>query len=310
MSQQIASLRAGGKRAVADALARIETDLETPGVAQLLDAAFANPKGASLGLTGPPGVGKSTLIDAMIRAWRADGKTIAVIAVDPSSARSGGALLGDRTRLTTDPADPGVFVRSMAARDQLGGVAEITFPAMVLMRALYDLVIVETVGVGQSELVIDDVTDLTAFCAQPGSGDALQYMKAGIMEIPDIFVVTKADLGTLATRTVSDLKGALSLAPEGRGAVPVLSCAATENAGIDALMQEICTQIAQMLPQAKRSRMEQVIRWGNRQIGAQFGRRGLHLAHSTGVDNSPDSPFSCNLQRIERLSAAFTEAFG
>ena len=307
---ELDKIRAGGKRALAGALARIETELETESIAGLLDQALSEPKGFSLGLTGPPGVGKSTLIDAMIRSWRATGKTVAVIAVDPSSARSGGALLGDRTRLSTDPMDRGVFVRSMAARDELGGVAEITFPAMVLMRALYDLVIVETVGVGQSEMVIGEITDLTAFCAQPGSGDALQYMKAGIMEIPDIFIVTKSDLGMLAQRTATDLKGALSLSPEGRATTPVLRCAAATNTGIDVLMLEICTQAAQMLPQAERRRMEQVIRWGTRQIGAQFGRRGLHLAHSDGVDNSANSPFSCNLQRIERLSAAFTEAFG
>ena len=306
---RLTTLREGGKRALAYALSQMEAGLETPEIAHLLDEAFAAPLGVSLGLTGPPGVGKSTLIDAMIKAWRARGKTIAVIAVDPSSARSGGALLGDRTRLSTDAADQGVFVRSMAARDQLGGVAEITFPAMVLMRAFYDLVIVETVGVGQSELVIGEVADMTAFCAQPGSGDALQYMKAGIMEIPDLFVVTKADMGTLAERTVSDLKGALSLTQDGRGTVPVISCSATTGTGIDTLMQETCTQIAQFLPQAERSRLDQAIRWGNRQIGTQFGRRGLHLVHTQSVDNIGGSPFGCNLQRIERLSAAFTAAF-
>lgn len=309
MSERLDAIRTGGKRALAKALAQIEAELDTEAIATLLDQAFASQKGTALGLTGPPGVGKSTLIDAMIRAWRKTGQTIAVIAVDPSSARSGGALLGDRTRLTTDPSDPGVFVRSMAARDALGGVAEITFPSMVLLRALFDLVIIETVGVGQSEIEVHQIADLTAYCAQPGSGDALQYMKAGVMEIPDLVVVTKADLGAIAARTVSDLKGALSLTSMDGQAVPVLSCSATDGTGIEEVISEICTLIAQFSPQAECSRTEQVIRWGDRQIGTRFGREGLHLVHMTGVDNSSDSLFSCNLHRIQRLSAAFTEAF-
>ena len=300
-------LRSGGKRALAEALARIETGLDSPGVAALLDQALAAPKGVSLGLTGPPGVGKSTLIDALIRAWRAEGWSIAVIAVDPSSARSGGALLGDRTRLTTDPADTGVFVRSMAARDQLGGVAEATFPAMVLMRALYDLVIVETVGVGQSEVAIAGLADMTVFCAQPGSGDALQYMKAGVIEIPDMVIVTKADMGALADRTVSDLRGALSLTEA--GPIPVIPCAAVEGHGIARVLQEICTIAARFPPRYNELRREQVIRWAEHQILGRFGSQGLNLVHSRVVDNLGVSPFTCILDHASRLSAAMTEAF-
>ena len=303
------SIRDGGKRALARALAGIEADLEAPRTAELLDAAFVAPAGVSLGLTSPPGVGKSTLIDALIRAWRRLGKSIAVIAVDPSSVRSRGALLGDRTRLTTDPTNTGVFVRSMAARDALGGVAEITFPCMVLMRAFYDLVIVETVGVGQSEIDVHEITDLTAFCAQPGSGDALQYMKAGVMEVPDLIVVTKADMGAIAQRTASDLKGALSLSGTARTDLPVLACSAADGTGIDALIGEICSQIAQFSPQAANRREAQVIRWAERQISARFGRVGLDLVHRGGVDKAPCSPFGCTLQRLQRLSDAFTAAF-
>ena len=155
----------------------------------------AQPRAHVVGVTGPPGVGKSSLCAALVAAWRKDGKTVGVIAVDPSSKASGGALLGDRVRIVHDPADDGVFVRSMAARDRLGGLADQTLAAMVVMRALFDRVLIETVGVGQSETDVAGVADTVVFCVQPGSGDSLQFMKAGIVEIPHLIVVTKADLG-------------------------------------------------------------------------------------------------------------------
>ena len=212
LPQDLAALAAGGKRALAGALCALETAAADPRLAALLDEALASPRGMAIGLTGPPGVGKSTLVNAMIARLRARGDTVAVIAVDPSSRRSGGALLGDRTRIETDPEDSGVFLRSMAARDRLGGLAAISFPAMVLMRALFDLVIVETVGVGQSETEIAEAADLVVLCVQPGSGDALQFMKAGVMETPDVVLVTKGDVGAAARRAKADVKGALSLA--------------------------------------------------------------------------------------------------
>src|SRR5205807_10669515 len=128
----------------------------------------------------------------------ARGRSVAVIAVDPSSRRTGGALLGDRMRLRTDPDDPGVFVRSMAARDRFGGLAALTVSAMVVMRALFDVVVIETVGVGQSETDIAGAADTVILCLQPGSGDSLQFMKAGIVEIPQILLVTIADTGASA----------------------------------------------------------------------------------------------------------------
>ena len=125
-----------------------------------------------IGLTGPPGVGKSTLVSALVRAWRARGRTVGVIAVDPSSRRTGGALLGDRTRIDVDPDDQGVFVRSMAARDRLGGLADLCAAATVLMRALYDVVLIETVGVGQSETEIADLADTVVFASSPARATA------------------------------------------------------------------------------------------------------------------------------------------
>ena len=205
-------LKAGGKAALARALACLEMAPEAPDSLALLAAAYRAPRGQVIGITGPPGVGKSTLTGALISALRQAGRSVAVITVDPSSKRSGGALLGDRVRLLSDPEDGQLFIRSMAARDRLGGLADITVGAMVLMRALYDVVLIETVGVGQSETDVAQVADTVVFCVQPGSGDALQFMKAGIVEIPDLAVVTKADMGEVARRALNDLKGALSLA--------------------------------------------------------------------------------------------------
>ena len=230
------SLRSSGKPAIAAALAALEREPEAPATLRLLDAAYAAPLAHVIGLTGPPGVGKSTLAGALIRSYRAAGKRIAIIAVDPSSRRSGGALLGDRTRLQHDPEDPGVFVRSMAARDRLGGLAELSIAAMVLLRALYDVVFLETVGVGQSETDVADSADTVVFCVQPGSGDSLQFMKAGIVEIPHLVVVTKADMGAAAKRARADVEGALGLAEAGDWPVEVLSLAALRGEGVEPLI--------------------------------------------------------------------------
>jgi LAO/AO transport system kinase len=162
-----------------------------------------------VGVTGPPGVGKSSLLSELVRAWRADGRSVAVLAVDPSSKRSGGALLGDRARIVSDPADREVFIRSMAAGGRLGGLAPATRAAAHALAAAFDVVVVETVGVGQSETEIAEVADTVAVVVQPAGGDVLQFLKSGIMEIPDVLVVTKADLGAVAQRSRRDLHAAL-----------------------------------------------------------------------------------------------------
>jgi LAO/AO transport system kinase len=162
-----------------------------------------------IGVTGPPGAGKSTLLSALLRAWRGRDRTVAMLAVDPSSRRSGGSLLGDRARIDFDPADRGVLIRSTAAGDRLGGLARATRAAAHALAGAFDVVVIETVGVGQAETEVADVADTVAVVVQPGGGDVLQFLKAGIMEIPDVLVVTKADLGQLATRTRRDLSAAL-----------------------------------------------------------------------------------------------------
>jgi len=163
-----------------------------------------------IGITGPPGVGKSKLISRIVEVYRAQKKTIGIISVDPSSRRSGGALLGDRSQIFHDPNDQGIFIRSMAAGRHLGGLAWRTRHCLTVFEAVYDEIIIETVGVGQSETEIDQVVDTVAFVIQPGSGDALQFMKAGIMEIPHVLVVNKADQKTLAMRALNDLKAVAS----------------------------------------------------------------------------------------------------
>ncbi|MEN0013345.1 MAG: GTP-binding protein [Solirubrobacteraceae bacterium] len=165
--------------------------------------------GHVVGITGPPGAGKSTLLGALITEWRRRGSTVALLAVDPSSKRSGGSLLGDRARLFLDPEDRGTFVRSMASAGQLGGLAPATRAAAHALAACFDVVVVETVGVGQSETEIAEVADSTAVIVQPASGDALQFLKSGIMEVPDVLVVTKSDLGRVAMNARRDLLAAL-----------------------------------------------------------------------------------------------------
>jgi LAO/AO transport system kinase len=330
----LATLAARGKAGLARALSDIEARPDAPEVTALLDAAFLAPKGHAIGLTGPPGVGKSSLIDAMIRAWRAAGRTVGVIAVDPSSRRSRGALLGDRTRITTDPEDAGVFLRSMAARDRLGGVAEITFPALVLMRALFDRVIVETVGVGQSETAVAGLCDTVVLCAQPASGDALQFMKAGVMEIPDIVLVTKADLGPLAERTLADLRGALSITGEAGRAAQVLSCSAQEGRGMEALIAAIDARAARPAaggdggnhspaaggasagapdgrahaPAATGRHTEQLANWLEAHLMERFGRAGLGAFGPPRDALDAAAPFTSAARRADALARAFRAA--
>ncbi|HEU4656296.1 MAG TPA: GTP-binding protein [Capillimicrobium sp.] len=192
-------------------------------------------RGHVVGITGPPGAGKSTLLSALVAAWRAGGRTVAVLAVDPSSKRSGGSLLGDRARITYDPQDRGVFIRSTAAGGRLGGLAPSTRAAAAALAAAFDVVVIETVGVGQSETEVAEVADTVAVIVQPGSGDVLQFLKSGIMEVPDVLVVTKADLGQVALRARRDLAAALrSLGERDTAVVAVSSIAPVQ--GIDELI--------------------------------------------------------------------------
>ena len=188
-----------------------------------------------IGITGPPGSGKSTLVDRLVVAARADDLTVGIVAVDPSSPFSGGAILGDRVRMLGHSGDRGVFVRSMAARDNLGGLASASRDVARLMDAYgFDIVVLETVGVGQSELDVVKVADTVAVVTVPGLGDAVQALKAGILEIADLFVVNMADRPG-ADRTVTELQTMLHMGPKRAWAPPVLETVAIEDRGIPEL---------------------------------------------------------------------------
>lgn len=201
--------------------------------------------GHVIGITGPPGAGKSSLVSRLISAERAQGRSVGVIAVDPSSRTTGGALLGDRIRFEYDVSDPGVFVRSMASRGDQGGLSDRTFAGMVLLRSAFDVTFVETVGIGQSECDIADLVDTTLLVIQPGSGDMLQFLKAGIMETPHLLVVNKSDLGASAIRAYNDLRAALAHGEPGDAlwAPALLLASAAGGSGIDAILAEACRHL-------------------------------------------------------------------
>ena len=234
--------------------------------------------GHVIGVTGPPGAGKSTLLSALLHAWRDREQTVAVLAVDPSSRRSGGALLGDRARITHpgtgefDAADHGVLIRSTAAGERLGGLAWPTRAAAHALAAAFDVVVVETVGVGQAETEIVDVADTVAVVVQPGSGDALQFLKSGIMEIPDVLVVTKADLGRVAMRALADLRSALRSL--GAREIPVLAVSSVgPPTGISELVDTLDAHRAAIDLPARRLRARRLHALAD--FTAEHGERGL-----------------------------------
>jgi len=302
------ALRTGGKRALAAALALIETARGTEDLAALLDTAAADPKAHVAGLTGPPGVGKSTLTNALIRDWRSKAETVGVIAVDPSSRATGGALLGDRARMQTDPDDKGVYVRSMAARDRLGGLSDDTVAAVALMRALFDRVLVESVGIGQSEADISFAADSVILCVQPGSGDSLQFMKAGVMELPDIVVVTKADMGAAARRAKSEVEGALTLfTREDDWQVPVVLVSAPTGAGLEELHAALAAHRAHLGETRLLARRQtQEATWVEESIRARFGAEGLAAARRLTL--AAQGPFGREREIAMRLRAALSSA--
>ena len=236
----------------------------------------ANDASHRVGLTGPPGVGKSTLAAALARTLRERGRSVGVVAVDPSSVRSSGSLLGDRARMGFDPSDDHLFVRSLATGGEAGGLSGAAPAAAQVLAAAYELVLIETTGVGQTETDVRHVADTVVLVVQPGSGDVLQFLKAGIMEIPDLLVVNKADSGRLAERATSDLRSALaSIQAAGlTQAVPILATSATEGRGLEDLADALQAQRVAATDLAGRRRRGEVA-WALQLFRRLHGRHGV-----------------------------------
>ncbi|HLM09660.1 MAG TPA: methylmalonyl Co-A mutase-associated GTPase MeaB [Thermoleophilaceae bacterium] len=231
-------LLAGDKRALARAISLVEND-DPEGWALVRDVYPRTGHAAVVGFTGPPGVGKSTLIGRLLEHARAKQREVAVLSIDPSSPFTQGALLGDRIRLTDHFLDPGVYIRSMASRGSLGGLSEATLQAALLMDASgKDDVFLETVGVGQAEVDIIDHADTVALVLMPGSGDSIQALKAGVMEIPDVIAVNKAD-HPLTDTMVREIRGVLSLGPQEGWRVPIVKTEASRGEGVEELAEQI-----------------------------------------------------------------------
>jgi GTPase len=236
-------LVAGDKRALARAISLVEND-DPEGWALVREVFPRTGQAAVVGFTGPPGVGKSTLIGAIVRNARERERQVAVLSIDPSSPFTQGALLGDRIRLADHFLDPGVFIRSMASRGSLGGLSEATLQAALLMDASgKDDVLLETVGVGQAEVDIIDHADTVVLVLMPGSGDSVQALKAGVMEIPDVIVVNKAD-HPLTDTMIREIRGVLSLGPQEGWRVPILRTEAGKGEGIEELAEQIAAHRA------------------------------------------------------------------
>jgi len=232
-------LRAGDVRALSRAISTVEN--RSPGWSELLKALFPQTGRARvIGLTGAPGAGKSTLVDLLAKHYRKDGRTVGIVAVDPTSPFSGGAILGDRIRMQDHFSDPGIYIRSMATRGFLGGLARATADVTTVLDASgRDLIMIETVGVGQDEIEVVRLADITIVILVPGMGDDVQSIKAGIMEIADIFVINKSDREG-AERTEREIRALQALSPRGdRWTPPVVKTVASEGVGIGELASAI-----------------------------------------------------------------------
>ena len=243
VSELVEGVLAGDRRAIARAISVVEDG--RPEAKALVAELYPRTGGAAVvGFTGPPGVGKSSLISALVTLYRGRDQSVGVVSVDPSSPYTHGALLGDRIRLTEHFLDPGVFIRSMSTRGHLGGVAEATLRALAVLDAAgTDLLLLETVGVGQSEVEVASVAETVVLVLMPGAGDSIQALKAGVMEIPDVIVINKSDHpSTNAMRM--DIRSILSLVP-GRK-VPIIDTEAVRGEGVEELAEAIAEHRARL----------------------------------------------------------------
>ena len=265
-SDLVAAARQGDRRALARIISIVED--RRAGADEILEQLYPHSGTAYvIGLTGAPGAGKSTITDRLIGTVRSQGDEVAVLAVDPSSPFTGGAILGDRVRMQDHVSDPGVYVRSMGSRGHLGGVSDATTRAVTVLDAVgKPFVFVETVGVGQAEVEIVDAADTTVVVVNPGWGDAIQAAKAGLLEIADVFVVNKADRPG-APETVRDLKQMLMLGDQSGWMPPIIESVATTGDGIDLLWKAVEDHRSHLtvsgeLQERRRARVETEIRRG------------------------------------------------
>ena len=264
-SPLISALRSGDPRALARAISTVEN--RAPGWSNLLKALFPHTGRARvIGMTGAPGAGKSTLVDQLARIYRKDNRTVGIVAVDPTSPYTGGAILGDRIRMQEHFADPGIYIRSMATRGSLGGLARTTADVTTVLDASgRDIILVETVGVGQDEVDIVRLADITVVILVPGMGDDVQTIKAGIMEIADIFVINKSDREG-AERVEREIRALQTLATRHDGwTPPIVKTVASEGAGV----QELAGAIADYesyLQKENRALKKSVENWQERLI--------------------------------------------
>ncbi|UCF69577.1 MAG: methylmalonyl Co-A mutase-associated GTPase MeaB, partial [Acidobacteriota bacterium] len=279
MEQLAERLLEGRTRALARAITLVESGA---GAAGLLRRVYAHTgRATTVGVTGFPGAGKSSLVDRLIESFRAQGMSVGVVAVDPSSAFSGGAILGDRVRMMRHAADEGVFIRSLATRGHLGGLARTTGDAIDLMDAAgRDMVLIETVGVGQDEIEVASLADAVLVVLVPGMGDDIQAIKAGILEIADLFVINKADRQG-ADRLVSELRQMLSLAENRHEHPPILKTVATRAEGIGELVEAVTTHLAR--PETGQQRFERQRRRAEARLGDLLARRLVEQTVEQGI---------------------------
>jgi LAO/AO transport system kinase len=306
MDELLTDFHAGRTRALARAISVCESGQG----AELIAALYAQTgRALTIGLTGPPGVGKSTLCSALVAYARRKGKTVGVISVDPSSPFSHGALLGDRIRLTEHFVDPDVFIRSMASRGHLGGVSGATADAVSLMDAFgKDVVIVETVGVGQSEIEIAEIADTTLVALQPGSGDSVQVLKAGILEIADVFVVNKSDhpMALQLQREVRSMMEMLQFS----GWVPALvATQAVAGKGID-LLWEAILEHDRYLKTSGEIALKRRAAFAHRVRGLALGALETRIEEELAELGASGDPYATARELLERFGIRATVAAG